>query len=157
MGFDRYVEELTHGADPDIAEPEIHFASKVTRDLSQRTDCLGIADVSWHHQHLRVQGATVRCDNLQILAAARGKHERPALFCEGLCRRPTDAAGCAHDDCGSALSWRSHHRVPPFAFLRPNRVVSRSEEHTSELQSLMRISYAVFCLKKKKQQYKQIK
>src|SRR3546814_6463669 len=33
--------------------------------------------------------------------------------------------------------------VPPISF-------SRSEEHTSELQSLMRISYAVFCLKKKK-------
>src|SRR3546814_5059336 len=34
---------------------------------------------------------------------------------------------------------------------------ARSEEHTSELQSLMRISYAVFCLKKKnKQQPKQI-
>src|SRR3546814_5174290 len=30
-------------------------------------------------------------------------------------------------------------------------IFSRSEEHTSELQSLMRISYAVFCLKKKKQ------
>src|SRR3546814_9940335 len=30
--------------------------------------------------------------------------------------------------------------------------VDRSEEHTSELQSLMRISYAVFCLKKKKTQ-----
>src|SRR3546814_6483806 len=30
------------------------------------------------------------------------------------------------------------------------RLVLRSEEHTSELQSLMRISYAVFCLKKKK-------
>src|SRR3546814_6742335 len=30
----------------------------------------------------------------------------------------------------------------------------RSEEHTSELQSLMRISYAVFCLKKKKSNYK---
>src|SRR3546814_2469665 len=29
-------------------------------------------------------------------------------------------------------------------------VIDRSEEHTSELQSLMRISYAVFCLKKKK-------
>src|SRR3546814_9973688 len=29
-------------------------------------------------------------------------------------------------------------------------IVTRSEEHTSELQSLMRISYAVFCLKKKK-------
>src|SRR3546814_6072091 len=33
---------------------------------------------------------------------------------------------------------------------RGNRVRLRSEEHTSELQSLMRISYAVFCLKKKK-------
>src|SRR3546814_4677137 len=32
------------------------------------------------------------------------------------------------------------------------REVVRSEEHTSELQSLMRISYAVFCLKKKKQE-----
>src|SRR3546814_7055669 len=31
-----------------------------------------------------------------------------------------------------------------------NRVQTRSEEHTSELQSLMRISYAVFCFKKKK-------
>src|SRR3546814_3396642 len=30
-------------------------------------------------------------------------------------------------------------------------IADRSEEHTSELQSLMRISYAVFCLKKKKQ------
>src|SRR3546814_10845796 len=29
------------------------------------------------------------------------------------------------------------------------RIIGRSEEHTSELQSLMRISYAVFCLKKK--------
>src|SRR3546814_2135228 len=32
---------------------------------------------------------------------------------------------------------------------------ARSEEHTSELQSLMRISYAVFCLKKKKQHIRQ--
>src|SRR3546814_8946656 len=34
---------------------------------------------------------------------------------------------------------------------------TRSEEHTSELQSLMRISYAVFCLKKKKDQNEQPK
>src|SRR3546814_1105880 len=34
----------------------------------------------------------------------------------------------------------------------PPGYVGRSEEHTSELQSLMRISYAVFCLKKKKKQ-----
>src|SRR3546814_7090199 len=37
-----------------------------------------------------------------------------------------------------------HLAVMPFASVQP-----RSEEHTSELQSLMRISYAVFCLKKK--------
>src|SRR3546814_1787115 len=36
----------------------------------------------------------------------------------------------------------------------PCAVGARSEEHTSELQSLMRISYAVFCLKKKKTQLK---
>src|SRR3546814_7157056 len=37
---------------------------------------------------------------------------------------------------------------------RQSRIARRSEEHTSELQSLMRISYAVFCLKKKKQKNK---
>src|SRR3546814_2321981 len=36
----------------------------------------------------------------------------------------------------------------------PIQVARRSEEHTSELQSLMRISYAVFCLKKKKNRTK---
>src|SRR3546814_9047725 len=39
--------------------------------------------------------------------------------------------------------------LPTAVFTEP-----RSEEHTSELQSLMRISYAVFCLKKKKTTYK---
>src|SRR3546814_8165043 len=43
----------------------------------------------------------------------------------------------------------------PF-FRSPKCECRRSEEHTSELQSLMRISYAVFCLKKKKnKKYKQ--
>src|SRR3546814_2893516 len=50
------------------------------------------------------------------------------------------------------LANRAHHRQqrgggPPFGLVG---AVDRSEEHTSELQSLMRISYAVFCLKKKK-------
>src|SRR3546814_7014038 len=38
--------------------------------------------------------------------------------------------------------------------VRPADPPMRSEEHTSELQSLMRISYAVFCLKKKQTNYK---
>src|SRR3546814_7343502 len=42
--------------------------------------------------------------------------------------------------------------VPPVAFLRAQvDACFRSEEHTSELQSLMRISYAVFCLTQKTQ------
>src|SRR3546814_3357873 len=44
-----------------------------------------------------------------------------------------------------AKSWRL--RLPATGSIRPS--AARSEEHTSELQSLMRISYAVFCLKKK--------
>src|SRR3546814_1650872 len=44
-------------------------------------------------------------------------------------------------------AWRCHENVDASLHL-----LDRSEEHTSELQSLMRISYAVFCLKKKKQQ-----
>src|SRR3546814_6765023 len=39
----------------------------------------------------------------------------------------------------------------------PSASPSRSEEHTSELQSLMRIAYAVFCLKKKKNKKSEMK
>src|SRR3546814_4402966 len=42
------------------------------------------------------------------------------------------------------------HQAPPSARISGCSIkLQRSEEHTSELQSLMRISYAVFCLKKK--------
>src|SRR3546814_7252281 len=47
------------------------------------------------------------------------------------------------------LARRPGHRTARRAARATRRAV-RSEEHTSELQSLMRISYAVFCLKKKK-------
>src|SRR3546814_2515558 len=48
---------------------------------------------------------------------------------------------CLND--GSVRDWQKHSVVAGKNFY------ARSEEHTSELQSLMRISYAVFCLKKK--------
>src|SRR3546814_7064101 len=41
------------------------------------------------------------------------------------------------------------NRPSLLTLLRSQRICPRSEEHTSELQSLMRISYAVFCLEKK--------
>src|SRR3546814_9769795 len=49
---------------------------------------------------------------------------------------------------GERLLHRARGPVSP-ALEIGNHVLNRSEEHTSELQSLMRISYAVFCLKKK--------
>src|SRR3546814_4404354 len=52
---------------------------------------------------------------------------------------PKPAPHCAY------FQKRSFH-----VFYNLNQHEARSEEHTSELQSLMRISYAVFCLKKKK-------
>src|SRR3546814_2921064 len=66
-------------------------------------------------------------------------------------------AGCA--ECGRhSCRWRQvmvaadiFRPFPPraLAWLQARPTVSRSEEHTSELQSLMRISYAVFCLTNK--------
>src|SRR3546814_8864612 len=61
---------------------------------------------------------------------------------------------------GTAIIWSSLRMLPDrtegllawaaFVLLSMVRLRMRSEVHTSELQSLMRISYAVFCLKKKK-------
>src|SRR3546814_1010667 len=56
-------------------------------------------------------------------------------------RRP-DRSRCLHRRCLPA--WLGAGRGLP----GPAALLARSEEHTSELQSLMRISYAVFCLKK---------
>src|SRR3546814_7246417 len=83
-------------------------------------------------------------------------------------RRPRSIGGIreiAHEERGAdraALRREARRRVPHAIFVLPHIahdivpvgcriiVADRSEEHTSELQSLMRISYAVFCLKKKK-------
>src|SRR3546814_6111392 len=52
---------------------------------------------------------------------------------------------------GRHMQMAAQHTVIRFKHIAagPCYITTRSEEHTSELQSLMRISYAVFCLKKK--------
>src|SRR3546814_10426290 len=80
------------------------------------------------------------------------------LFRSGECRR-CDSTRASHpsQDEAEPLFCLDLQRFGSSArchwLLKPNRGgdrhVGRSEEHTSELQSLMRISYAVFCLKKK--------
>src|SRR3546814_9385893 len=63
-------------------------------------------------------------------------HRRGPYAVDGGLQRPAEDAGGTAAACEIRLR---HHRNPQ----------GRSEEHTSELQSLMRISYAVFCLKNK--------
>src|SRR3546814_10719721 len=70
-------------------------------------------------------------------------------------RRVVDAAAVAADEqCRQPRRFFSarYGNCPASRIIRYQRgeLTFRSEEHTSELQSLMRISYAVFCLKKKK-------
>src|SRR3546814_8421290 len=55
-----------------------------------------------------------------------------------------------YDDARAVARQLERERAPDAAPRSRNKGNLRSEEHTSELQSLMRISYAVFCLKKKK-------
>src|SRR3546814_10621031 len=78
-------------------------------------------------------GGTSHSAPLSVRAAGRGRGERS-------CR-----AGSTPPDGGAAEKGLSESR--PY---RRGARSARSEEHTSELQSLMRISYAVFCLKNKK-------
>src|SRR3546814_7126160 len=69
------------------------------------------------------------------------------------------AANSTTSFCGAGMSSArlyaplgpSKAAITPLAISSTWMRLNRSEEHTSELQSLMRISYAVFCLKKKKQ------
>src|SRR3546814_2005036 len=68
-------------------------------------------------------------------------------------RKKLDAANAIDRPNTIWIRRRAPPEVSPKASVRPVMMMiitaMRSEEHTSELQSLMRISYAVFCLKKK--------
>src|SRR3546814_3487326 len=65
--------------------------------------------------------------------------------------QPSAAGGLAHA-AGVRLARRGAVQPEPADLDEREGLHPRSEEHTSELQSLMRNSYAVFCLKKKKRQ-----
>src|SRR3546814_10858475 len=92
--------------------------------------------------------------------AGRGRQRRPDRKGDGRRDRRVGRGGIRYaGPCGrrhdiSGKSKVMSDRIAEAAKLAPSasltvEEVRRSEEHTSELQSLMRISYAVFCLKKK--------
>src|SRR3546814_8883104 len=66
----------------------------------------------------------------------------------GMARREIARPESAHSEIRSALAFTRSQNSTSSRFGSQSGL--RSEEHTSELQSLMRISYAVFCLKKNK-------
>src|SRR3546814_6798093 len=76
-------------------------------------------------------------DELPVIAHARGARDQGHAFA---------IVGYTREGFVIQNSWGDHWGRGGFAVLP---YADRSEEHTSELQSLMRISYAVFCLKKK--------
>src|SRR3546814_6352960 len=90
--------------------------------------------------------------------AARAYHHgdlRAAVIAAGLKRLAEDAGGelglrALARDVGVSATALYRHFPDKEALLDALAEEGRSEEHTSELQSLMRISYAVFCLKNKK-------
>src|SRR3546814_6235651 len=82
----------------------------------------------------RSQGQTA------VLVAVDGKPVGAIAIADAVKTGTLDALHALHSAGLRVLMVSGDHR----------RTAERSEEHTSELQSLMRISYAVFCLKKKK-------
>src|SRR3546814_1091551 len=88
----------------------------------------------WHLEALHWPDGPIcpHCGSVEGIKKLAGKSTRPGVYKCNPCRKPfTVTVGTIFEDSKIPLN-------------------KRSEEHTSELQSLMRISYAVFCLKKKK-------
>src|SRR3546814_2650630 len=107
------------------------------------------ADQRLVHQHLAV-GEANRHEARVLAEFSRRDHPNAAPGSDDLAHRLA-TLGLDGGHQGEALGTR--RRLDALARLRAALAQHqhlRSEEHTSELQSLMRISYAVFCLKKKK-------
>src|SRR3546814_1112772 len=97
----------------------------------------------------------MRGDAAILAKRADGDQPRPGFGDGGRRRRVEPAQLTRIDDTPARTVKHDGHQIVLVDLRRVEgrhpRGRGRSEEHTSELQSLMRISYAVFCLKKKKQ------
>src|SRR3546814_9962574 len=94
------------------------------------------------------------CDVALVKHVVAADREGPAVTGRTIRKRRVDEGNIAAEQLGRVFRIRRHGGF--VGIVRPQCDTSligeeyvRSEEHTSELQSLMRISYAVFCLKKK--------
>src|SRR3546814_6235108 len=92
----------------------------------------------------RIETIVGRAEVLQVFPAGKKDKAAGLLVLEGIIRKGL-AARLTRED---VIVSRTH--IASLRRFKDDVSEVRSEEHTSELQSLMRISYAVFCLKKKK-------
>src|SRR3546814_8510404 len=106
-------------------------STRITRcnALGKSIVCIGLIEVGYRIWHDIVTLPHAACRPWPPMAECRTSH-------------PAGRAGSPQDGAGTPPS--------PNCGATPLQSVGRSEEHTSELQSLMRISYAVFFLQKKK-------
>src|SRR3546814_9046851 len=113
------------------------------------------------NHHCAAAAGSAQSDSLPMTAANlcnRAHKGGGSPGSEGSCTQQAQVRDAVHRresrrrDCHTAIEQRC--RLKSFAFLAPVQSRDRrSEEHTSELQSLMRISYADFCLKQKINKY----
>src|SRR3546814_7118809 len=99
------------------------------------------SDLEQRHGCCRTEKAPLRAPLQDVEVAVhlrQAEARRRAAHLVGLQGGEADRRQARRQGRRDAVPRRHHHRLQ-----------ARSEEHTSELQSLMRISYAVFCLKKK--------
>src|SRR3546814_8377096 len=108
-----------------------------------------------HWQELRGQSRGASLQSAGIFSASRACAEdiyQHCLRCDQVTRPWSCPVQARRESAGEGLSGETSGNDEDDQW-EPCSPEARSEEHTSELQSLVRISYAVFCLKKKKQQY----
>src|SRR3546814_7299973 len=124
---------LTHGASVNASGKLYHFVS-YGLDENEVLDYDKLEQLTREHKpKLIVGGASAYSLSIDFERMGRIAHDNGALLMVDIAHYAGLVAGGVYPN-----------PVPHADF------VTRSEEHTSELQSLMRISYAVFCLKKKK-------
>src|SRR3546814_1361202 len=118
---------------------------------STRTDTL-FPDTTLFRSSEAVRGAFLDIEQLLALEAGHADHEEFVEVVAG----DGEEAQPLEQRMGGIARFLQHPPVEgqpaqlPVEVAIARLAAARSEEHTSELQSLMRISYAVFCLKKKK-------
>src|SRR3546814_7330414 len=112
-----------------------------------------------YHHKLQLNLSTA----LLLATAPTALHAQAASGGENAAARPADAGGVVMDEIIVTAQKRSERLIDvPMSITAASgeqlaKQGIKSEEHTSELQSLMRISYAVFCLKKTKKRKQQQK